>query len=139
MTLSVRPLPSTRFRDLDLRSLHMESRLPRLDQTQWKAVVDDRNGVIFTQLLGPSSEMRDGIYYYLLAVGRQLFVLESGSKTLEVVNSGLDGSYPLLGSKVPETEILLIAKHAMREMYERNSPTSSTVAILDVGGQPMQG
>jgi hypothetical protein len=138
MSLHIQPLLVTMFRDLDVRGLHIAGRMPQeRHEGQWKAVIDDRRSILLTQLVGSPGEMRDGVYYYLMAVSRRLYLLESGPGTLRIVRSALDGSYPPTGPELDEHEILSLGREGIRMLFEYHRKSPAAPHIVGADGRPI--
>lgn len=139
MALELKPLLLTRFLELDLRSLHVATRIPGDEQARmWKAVAEDRRGLLVTQLLGSSGEMRDGTYHYLVAANRHLYVVRDGGGDTRIVESGSDGSYPQLGARPAAQDIVAIAKEAIRMLIEDARTPAPEKRLLGPDGLPVR-
>lgn len=139
--MDVRPLRTTHFFDLDLRGLEVSNRLTAVEDERWLAAVDDRKGVLVTQLgMLSSGEGRDGIYYYAMAVGRRLYLIRNESNTPSIVKSAFDGKFPSSNAELPERELVLLAARGIMVLLQHalNSHPVSRPTILGADGLPMR-
>lgn len=136
--MDVRPLRTTNFFDLDLRGLDVSNRLAVTSDAAWLAAVDDQTGAVVTQLGGSSGEMRDGIYFYAMAVGRRLYLIES-SNSPRIVRSAMDCLIPTKSSELPLPSLLAIATRGIKALYEEASGHGAAPAptILGANGLPI--
>lgn len=136
--MNVRPLRVTNFFDLDLRGLNVSNRLAVTSDAAWLAAVDEQTGALITQLGGSSGEMRDGVYFYAMAVGRRLYLIES-TNSPRIVRSAMDGLMPTKSSELPLPRLLAIAARGINALYEHASGRGSASAptILGANGLPI--
>lgn len=84
-----RQLEDTWFGELDLSAAGIEQwRVPKHQPLGWKAAVNSKHKVLFTQLLSNSAEMRDRIYYYLLAIGSDVLLIQVNEPDARILPSG---------------------------------------------------
>ena len=79
------------FERLNLEQANIQSRAP--GSASWSCALDVERELLFTQLGGSSYEMRDGFYYYLLAIGSNLVVAEWDNGWARVLPQGAASSY----------------------------------------------
>jgi len=67
------------FYELELEKIGVvPARIPDRNQKHsWPCAVDYESNTLFTQLISSSAEMREGEYYYLLAIEKNLFLIMS--------------------------------------------------------------
>ena len=76
----------------------IQRRVPDYD---WEWAVDEENGILFTQLISNSNEMREGYYWYLLIVNSKKYIIRVNAWGGKRVNDQL-----LLNALLEEPEIL---------------------------------
>jgi len=84
-----RQLKDTWFARLNLSEAGIESwRRPTDRPLGWVAAVNDEHKILFTQLLSSTSEMREYIYYYLVAIGKDVVLVEVNEPKARILPRG---------------------------------------------------
>jgi len=83
-----RDLEDTWFSQLNLSGYAIEPRrIPKKEDHPlgWAVAVNLKHRVLFTQLVSNTGEMRERVYYYLLAIGPDIVVIEWNDPTARIL------------------------------------------------------
>ncbi len=139
MNLEVKLLADTWFAELDLRGIVEPSRNPMPSRhASWKCATNQACGILCTQLISSTPEMREGWYWYLFAVPTRLYVLRSGERYVRIEKECVSGSLSSTLPSYSNSEVIALGTHAIQLLYEAASrPHSAQSTLLDADGKPL--
>ncbi|MDR7153197.1 hypothetical protein J2W49_005177 [Hydrogenophaga palleronii] len=139
MNFDFKPLSSTWFAELDLRGMVEPSRIPEpVRHANWMCAANHVRGILCTQLISSTPEMREGWYWYLFAVRTRLYVLRSGDGQVRVEKEGVSGSLALTPRSYSGSKIVSMGIQAIHLLHEASSrPNGNAPTILDANGKPL--
>jgi hypothetical protein len=139
MNLEIKLLADTWFAELDLRGLGEPSRIPTLGRhPNWKCAANRAHGILCTQLLSSTPDMREGRYWYLFAARTRLYVLRWGEGPVRIEQECVNGSLSVTPRSYPNSEIVSLGTQAIRLLFEAASrPNSGPPTLVDADGKPL--
>ncbi|MEO0443553.1 MAG: hypothetical protein AAFZ92_07405 [Pseudomonadota bacterium] len=97
MSFKLKNLDETNFYDLNHAAIGIEDkRIPKKERAiPWKCAVNEADGILFTQLISSTGEMRDDYYYYLMLIDNNPIFILYNSGYAGVLNMGAAKEYEL--------------------------------------------
>lgn len=140
MSFVIRTLSDTWFKELPLEKAALEPwRIPSdKSLAERSAVVDERNKILFTELISAGYEQRDGYRHFVLAAGLDLYLFYSDAGKVKFMQQESARNYPRLSSRPPLSvqSALQLANQAYSTLIQ--SMQQPTRCILDSNGLPFK-
>ena len=83
----------------------------------WACALDEERKTLFLQLSGASTDARDGIYFYLLAIGSDMILIQWDNGTARVLNRGAAEKYPRSFLEELADEAAVVACHDNKPLF----------------------
>lgn len=116
-------LYDTWFEDLHLEELRIsKSQLPPKESIHpWQCAIDEEHRILFTQLISDTYAMRDGLYYYLLAIKNDLVLIFWDNHKAVIKDRGSANKYKLQELKdiINEAAAVVVLKLTFAFKWEK--------------------
>jgi hypothetical protein len=139
MNLEIKLLADSWFAELDLRGIGEPSRIPIPGKhPNWKCAANQAHGILCTQLISSTPEMREGWYWYLFAARTRLYVLRWGEGHVRIEQECVSSSLSSTPRSYPNSEIVSLGTQAIQLLYDAASrPNSGPPTLVGADGKPL--